>query len=195
MNEPQIQSAAISEEDGWFNDRLFSTRTVLLNVPLDETAVRRVSQSLFILSGADSSLPIDLIISSYGGQDASAFALYDLLKFLPAPVRCIATGIVGGVAAVTYCAVPVERRLSLANTKFLLHQPQSGRVGSTADLEVAAQELMRVRDRQHAILAEATGKSIQDIGKDTQRKKWLDVEEAIEYGLVSRVLSSRADLE
>jgi ATP-dependent Clp protease protease subunit len=192
--ETYIQSASASEEDGWFNDRLFSTRTVLLNVPLDEKAVRRVSQSLFILSGADAKSPIDLIISSYGGQDASAFALYDLLKFLPTPVRCIATGIVGGVAAVTYCAVPVERRLSLPNTKFLLHQPQSGRVGSTADLEVAAHELMRVRDRQHELLAAATGKTIEQIGTDTQRKKWLDVEEAIEYGLVSRVLNTRADL-
>ena len=189
-----VQSAAGSEEDGWFNDRLFSTRTVLLNVPVDEKAVRRVAQSLFILSGADEKLPIDLIVSSYGGQDASAFALYDLLKFLPAPVRCIATGIVGGVAAVTYCAVPVERRLSLPNTKFLLHQPQSGRVGSTADLEVAAHELMRVRDRQHEILASATGKTVEQIGKDTQRKKWLDVDEAISYGLVSKVLRSRADL-
>ena len=189
-----LQSANSTEEDGWFNDRLFTTRTVLLNVPLDESAVRRVAQSLFILSGADSSKPIDLIISSYGGQDASAFALHDLLQFLPAPVRCIATGIVGGVAAVTYCAVPLERRLSLANTKFLLHQPQSGRVGSTADLEVAAHELMRVRDRQHELLAAATQKSVEQIAKDTQRKKWLDVDEAISYGLVSRVIRSRADL-
>ncbi|MFT5431467.1 MAG: ATP-dependent Clp protease protease subunit [Myxococcota bacterium] len=198
--EPLVEMPVLSdsngrgEEDNWFNDRLFATRTVLLNSQIDGEAVRRVAQSMLILESADPEAPIDLVVSSYGGSDTAGFALYDLIRFMKAPVRAIASGIVGGIAALVYVAAEKENRLALPNVRFLLHQPQRGSFGATSDLEIAASELMKTQQQIISTLAEATGQSAAQVHKDTHRKLWLDVQEAHEYGLVTRIVTRRAEL-
>lgn len=195
MNRPMAsESDGRGEEDTWFNDRLFSTRTVLLNSGIDGEAVRRVAQSLLILQSADPKAPIDLVVSSYGGSDTAGFALYDLIRFIDTPVRCIASGIVGGIAALVYVAAEKSNRLALPNVRFLLHQPQRGSFGATSDLEIAAKELFKTQDSLINTLAEATGQTPEQVKKDTHRKLWLDVEEAREYGLVDRIIRRRDEL-
>lgn len=173
---------------------LEKTRTLMLGATVDGESVKRLAEGLIILEAMDPDAPVNLIINSYGGHESSAFAAYDLIRFVRPPIRCIATGVAGGVAALVYCAVPKERRFATPSTAFLLHQPFSGSLGSASDIELAAAELAKVRRRVLEALSSACGQSVDRIERDTRRKLTLDTEEAHAYGLVGKIITGRAEL-
>lgn len=182
-----------SEQSRWFNERLFKTRTILLTGGVDFELAGLVNQSLLMLA-AESDAPIDLIVNSGGGSVTGGLSIYDTIRFVRPRVRCIAAGMTGSIAAVLYCAVSKEDRLSLPNTRFLLHQPLTGAMGQASDLEVEAKEVLKIRARIHKLLSDATGLAVEAIAKDTARDFWMDAPAAVEYGLVGRIITRRDEL-
>ena len=144
---------------------------------------------------ADSDEPIRMYIDSPGGDVEAGFAIFDMIRFINAPVTLIGMGLVASAAALILLAVPKERRLALPNSQYLIHQPMSGIKGVATDIEIHAQELAKTRAKLNKIISDATGKDIEQVTKDTDRDYWLNAEEAISYGLVDRIVSKRADVK
>jgi len=144
---------------------------------------------------AQSTEPISIFINSQGGHVESGDTVHDVIRFVRSPVRMIGTGWVASAGALIYVAVPRERRFSLPHTRFLLHQPWGGAQGSAADVEIEAREILRMRERLNRIFAERTGQPLEKIEEDTRRNFWLSATEAMEYGLVGRIIETADDLK
>ena len=143
---------------------------------------------------ADSAEAIDIIVSSPGGHLESGDTIHDLIRFVRAPVRMIGSGWVGSAATHVYLAVPRDRRFCLPNTRFLIHQPSGGIGGKAADIAIQAREIMLARQRIAALIARETDKPLETVLKDIERDYWLSAQEAIDYGLVGRIIQGREEL-
>lgn len=172
---------------------LFKSRTILLTGGIDFKQARSVCERLLALS-AESNDPILLIISSPGGHVESGDMIHDMIKFVSAPVKVLGSGWVASAGALIYSAAKKENRYSLPNTRFLLHEPRGGVGGQATDVEIQAREIIKMRQRLNQIFAEATGKSLEQIKKDTDRDFWMSAQEAVEYGLVSKIVRNRNEI-
>lgn len=138
---------------------------------------------------SESKEPITLLVHSPGGHVESADTIFDMIRFIEAPVTVLGTGWVASAGALIFVAAEKSRRLCLPNTRFLLHQPLGGVGGPATDVEIEARQITLMRKRLNRIFSEATGQSLDRIMKDTDRNYWLCAEEACEYGLVDRIVS------
>jgi ATP-dependent Clp protease protease subunit len=172
---------------------LFQARVVMLTGEINDIQARRVTERLFALA-ADSSKPITFVISSPGGHVESGDMIHDAIKFVDAPVQMLGTGWVASAGALIYCAAPRERRFCLPNTRFLLHEPRGGVGGMASDVEIQAREILRMRERLNQIFAAATGQSAEKIKRDVDRDYWMQAQEAVDYGLVGRIVKSQSEL-
>lgn len=152
-----------------------------------EVAARVVAQLLALAD--DDEKPITMVVSSPGGHVESGDSIYDVVRFIRPRVRMIGSGWVASSAALVYVGVPREDRFCLPNTRFLLHQPWGGVSGTAADVEIEADQILRMRERVNRIFAAQTGQSVERIEEDTRRNFWMDAEEALGYGLVGRVVA------
>lgn len=175
--------------------RLFSQRKVLVFGAINDKVARDVTGRLLALAG-DSDKPIDVYINSPGGHVESGDTIHDMIRFVDdiAPVRVIGTGWVASAGALIYLAGAKERRYSLPNTRFLLHQPMGGVRGPATDIAIEAREIVKMRERINHIIARETGQPYEKVARDTDRNYWMDTEEAVAYGMVGRVISSARDL-
>jgi ATP-dependent Clp protease protease subunit len=174
-------------------ERFLKTRTVLLTGEIDKEQGERFIRQLLLLESLSDDA-IDVYIDSPGGDVDAGFAIFDMIRFVKPPVRIVGMGLVASAAALILLAVPKERRLALPNSHYLIHQPLSGIRGVATEIEIHARELEKTRERINRIIADATGQSIERIAKDTDRDYWMNAEEALAYGLVSRIGQSRGDL-
>jgi len=194
MNEEQGPASQLSEraQPTAVERRLYEARTVLvfgeINMPLAE----RVSAQLLALA-SENQRPVRVLINSPGGHVESGDTIYDVLRFIEPEVTILGTGWVASAGALIFAAVPRERRLSLPNTRFMLHQPSGGAGGPASDIEIEAQQILSVRARLNRIFAEATGQSLEKIARDTERNHWLDAREALSYGLVGRIIERASE--
>jgi ATP-dependent Clp protease protease subunit len=174
-------------------ERFLKTRTILLSGEINkETSERFIRQLLLLESlGAE---PVTVLIDSPGGDVDAGYAIFDMIRFVAAPVRIVGMGLVASAAALILLAVPKDRRLGLPNSHYLIHQPLSGIRGVATEIEIHARELEKTRERVNLVIADATGQSIERVRKDTDRDFWMNAEEAIAYGLIERVAAKRADL-
>ena len=172
---------------------LFDARQVLIVGQITMELARDVCQRLFALAQASDD-PITVVVSSPGGHVESGDMIHDTIKFIKPKVTIVGMGWVASAGALIYVSVPKERRVCTSNTRFLLHQPSGGAGGQASDIEIQAREIIRMRDRLNKIFAEATGLSVEKIEKDTDRDHWMSVDEALEYGLVGKVVANAADL-
>lgn len=172
---------------------LFKSRTILLTGGIDFKQARAVSERLLALS-AENDDPILLVISSPGGHVESGDMIHDMIKFVSAPVKVLGTGWVASAGALIYSAAKKENRYSLANTRYLLHEPRGGVGGQATDVEIQAREIIKMRERLNRIFADATGKSLEQIKKDTDRDFWMSAEEARDYGLVGKIVRTRNEI-
>ena len=175
--------------------RLFDQRKVLIFGPINDKIARDVTGRLLALAGA-SDKPIDLYVNSPGGHVESGDTIHDMIRFVDAiaPVRMIGTGWVASAGALIFVAGKKERRYCLPNTRFLLHQPMGGVRGPAVDIDIEAREIIKMRERLNRLFARETGQTYEKISKDTDRNYWLGADEAIEYGLVSRIVETAAEL-
>lgn len=172
---------------------LFDARHVMVVGDIHMEMAKRVCSQLLALSHASQD-PITLWVNSPGGHVESGDMIHDMLGFLSCPVRVIGSGWIASAGALIYLGVPKEQRFALPNSRFLLHQPSGGMQGSAVDIEIQAREIIKMKERLNCIIAEATGQPISRVREDTERDYWLDVDEAISYGIVSRVIRSIRDL-
>lgn len=170
---------------------LYKSRTVLIFGEIDMRLAERVTAQLLALSN-DSDADIRVIVNSPGGHVESGDTIHDMITFCGPKVKMIGTGWVASAGAHIYLGAPKENRLCLPNTRFLLHQPSGGVRGQASDIEIEAEEIVKMRERVNRMIARETGQPYEKVVKDTIRNFWMGAEKAKEYGIVSRIIS-RAD--
>jgi ATP-dependent Clp protease, protease subunit len=186
-------TAPIDPRSTFLEEKTFRSRTVLIFGTITDATAAEAARQLIALD-ADSAEPIDVIVSSPGGHLESGDTIHDLIRFIRAPVRMIGSGWVGSAATHVYLAAPRERRFCLPNTRFLIHQPSGGIGGKAADIAIQAQEIVRARQRIAELIARETGKPLEMVLEHIERDYWLSAQEAIDYGLVGRIVRARAEL-
>src|SRR5580692_8883668 len=191
--ESPIPAAPADSRSVFLEEKAFKSRTVLIFGTITDVTAAEAARRLIALD-ADSSEPIDVIVSSPGGHLESGDTIHDLVRFVRAPIRMIGSGWVGSAATHVYLAAPRERRFCLPNTRFLIHQPSGGAGGSASDIEIQARELVRARERIAGVIARETGRSLASVLADIDRDRWMSAEEAIEYGLVSKIITQQGEL-
>ncbi len=174
-------------------DRLLKTRSLLLSGEINKDSADKIIKDMLVLE-SEGNDPIWIFINSPGGDVDAGFAIYDMARFVSCPVYMIGMGLVASAAALILLAVPAERRIGLPNSSYLIHQPLSEMRGNATEIEIHAQQLDKMKAKLNALIAEATGKSLEVVSKDTDRDHWLDASEALSYGLVSRIVDSREKL-
>ena len=172
---------------------LFKSRSIFIYGGITQELAQKVSAQLVALAEA-SDEDIRIYVNSPGGHVESGDSIHDMIKFIKPKVIIIGTGWVASAGALIFVSVPKERRLCLPNTRFLLHQPSGGTRGMASDIEIQAREIIKMNERLNKIFAAATGQSIEKIAKDTDRDYWLSAEEAKDYGLVSRIVTSQSEI-
>jgi ATP-dependent Clp protease, protease subunit len=172
--------------------RLLNDRIIFLGTPVDDQVANAIIAQLLHLESEDPEQDINLYINSPGGSVTAGLAVYDTMRFINADVATTALGMAASISAVLLSAGKKGKRNVLPNTRILLHQPwtQGGPGGQASDVEIQARELVRTKRRMNEILAEATGQSFEKIERDTDRDYIMGAEEAVEYGVVDRVVSS-----
>jgi ATP-dependent Clp protease protease subunit len=175
--------------------RLLEDRIVFIGSPIDDGVANSVIAQLLFLQKENKSQDINLFLNTPGGSVTAGLAIYDTMQYVKNDVSTICVGQAASMAAVLMSSGAAGKRYALPNSKFLIHQPwASGLGGQTADIEIHAKDMLKVRERLNAILARHTGQPIERIAKDTDRDYILEAEDARAYGLVDAIFKSRDDL-
>jgi len=174
--------------------KLFEARAVVICGEIQSEMARCVVEQFLALSAASPD-DITLYLHSPGGHVESGDTIHDILRFIQPRTNIVGTGWVASAGAHIYLAVPREQRFCLPNTRFLLHQPAGGFGGRATDLEIEAEEILRMRARLNRTIADQTGQPLKKVEKDTERNFWMSAEAAKEYGLVGRIISSVTELK
>lgn len=170
---------------------LLKTRTILLSGEINKDTADSTIKKLLLLEADDSEKPIWLYINSPGGEVDSGFAIYDMIRFVKPVVNILGIGLVASAAALIFVSVPKERRFALSHSSYLIHQPLASMKGVASDVEIYAEKLNKIKKEINKVIAEATGKTEDEVALHTDRDYWLTADEAIKYGLVSKVLEKR----
>ncbi len=171
----------------------FKSRYVLVFGEIDDKLALATCRRLLALS-EDSDAPITMLISSPGGHVESGDAIHDMIRFVRAPVTTVGSGWVASAGAHIFLAPPKERRLCLPNTRFMIHQPAGGAGGQASDIAIQAKEILRTRERIARVIAAQTGRPYDSVVTDMERDFWMSAPEAVEYGIVSRVITQQSEI-
>jgi ATP-dependent Clp protease, protease subunit len=169
--------------------RLLADRIIFLGMPVDDQIANIVMAQLLHLESEDPEQDVNIYINSPGGSVTAGLAIYDTMRFIRCDVATTALGMAASMGAFLLAAGTKGKRNALPNTRILLHQPSGGLAGQVSDVEIHARELMRTKQKMNELLAEMTGQSVEKIERDTDRDYMLGAEDAVEYGLIDRVVS------
>ena len=179
-------------KDGLY-EKILKTRSILLSGEINKESADKFIKDLLVLEG-ESGEPIKVFINSPGGDVDAGFAIYDMVRFVSCPVIMVGMGLIASAASLVLLAVPAELRVGLPNSSYLIHQPLSEMKGNATDIEIHALQLEKIKEKLNRIISEATGTDIVTVASDTDRDHWLDAEQALAYGLISRIVKSREEL-
>ncbi len=168
--------------------RLLMDRIVFLGTPIDDNVANIIIAQLLFLDAEDPEKDIYIYLNSPGGSVYSGLAIYDTIQHLRAPVATYCVGMAASMAAVLMACGAKGKRNALPNSRLMIHQPSSGAQGTASDIEIAAKEIVYTRERLNEILAKHTGQTVERIRKDVDRDRFMSPVEAVEYGLIDRVL-------
>jgi ATP-dependent Clp protease, protease subunit len=171
--------------------RLLMDRIVFLGSPINDDVANIIVAQLLFLDAEDPDREIFMYINSPGGSVYAGLAIYDTMQHLRAPVGTYCIGMAASMAAILVAAGAKGKRMALPNSRIMIHQPSSGTRGTAADIEIAAREILDVRERLNRILSEATGQTVEQVAKDVERDRFMSPEEAVTYGLLDRVVVGR----
>jgi ATP-dependent Clp protease protease subunit len=171
--------------------RLLQQRIVFLGTPVSDDVANVVMAQLLHLESEDPDKDIAIYINSPGGSITALFAIYDTMEFIKCDVQTICMGQAASAAAVLLAAGTKGKRLALPNSRVLLHQPSGGAEGQSSDIEIQANEILRMRDLLDGILSEKTGQTVERIRRDTDRDFILTAQQALDYGLIDAIITSR----
>jgi ATP-dependent Clp protease protease subunit len=173
--------------------KMLKTRTILLSGEIKKDLAERTIRQLLLMEDMGNE-PIRIFIDSPGGDADAGYAIFDMIRFVSPPVWTIGMGLVASAAAIIQLAAPRERRVGLSNSHYLIHQPLSGIRGVATDIEIHARELDKLREKINRLISEETGANFEQVEKDTDRDFWMNAEEAVRYGLISRIIVRRGEL-
>ncbi|GAA0535820.1 ATP-dependent Clp protease protease subunit [Rhizomicrobium palustre] len=172
---------------------LFKSRTVLIFGEVDMKMAERVSAQLLALASENKD-DIKVVINSPGGHVEAGDTMHDMLRYIGPRVKVIGTGWVASAGAHIFLGAHKDSRFCLPNTRFLLHQPLGGVRGQATDIEIEAEEIIKMRERLNRIIARETGQPLERILADTERNFWMGAQAAVEYGLVTKVITNASEL-
>lgn len=175
------------------SDKLLKTRSLLISGEINKEMADRFIKDLLILENENND-PVKVFIDSPGGDVDAGFAIYDMIRFVNCEVTLIGMGLVASAAALILLAVPSERRIGLPNSSYLIHQPLSEMRGTATEIEIHAKLLENTKDKLNKLISEATGKPLDKVKEDTDRDYWLNADEAMTYGLISRIVTKRSEV-
>lgn len=174
--------------------RLLNDRIIVLSDEVNSQTASLVIAQLLFLEGQDSEKDISLYINSPGGSVTDGLAIYDTMQYIKCDVSTICIGMAASMGAFLLSSGTKGKRIALPNSSILIHQPLiggHGLTGQTTDIEIAAKNLVQTKERLNRILAENCGRTVEELARDTDRDNWLTAEEALEYGLVDKVIDKR----
>jgi ATP-dependent Clp protease protease subunit len=172
--------------------RLLKERVIFLVGPVNDQSANLIVAQLLFLESENPDKDISLYINSPGGSVSAGMAIYDTMQFIKPDVSTLCTGLAASMGAFLLAAGAKGKRFSLPNSRVMIHQPLGGAQGQAADIEIQAREILYLRERLNAILAEKTGREIEQIARDTDRDNFMSAEQAVDYGMIDKVLHSRA---
>ncbi len=184
---------ANEEASAGLMQKMMKTRTILLSGEVDKNLAERVVRQLLLLE-SESDEPVRMFIDSPGGDADAGFAIFDMMRFITPRVITVGMGLVASAGALILLGAAKEDRVALPNSHYLIHQPLSGMRGVATDIEIHAAEIEKMRVRINALISDETGQELSKVEKDTDRDFWMSAGEAVEYGLVSRIVKGRAEL-
>ncbi|MFT5432347.1 MAG: ATP-dependent Clp protease protease subunit [Myxococcota bacterium] len=173
------------------------SRTLLFSSAVTSTSVRDMTDRLLALEADSPDAPITIILNSPGGSVLDGYSLVDMIRFVRPQIRMVGAGLIASMGISLLLAVDKQYRYSLPNARFMLHQPRFGGkvLGSISDLEIEATEMVKMKDKSNEEIAKATGQSVEKIANDTRRDLWLSADEALDYGLVCKIIESTTEIE
>jgi ATP-dependent Clp protease, protease subunit len=183
----------IEKTEGIAEQFSFKSRFVLVFGEINHSMARMTCERLIALA-QESEAPISVLVSSPGGHVESGDAIHDMIRFVRAPVTTIGTGWVASAGTNIFLAAPKNRRVCLPNTRFMIHQPGGGLGGQATDIAIQAKEILRTRARVARVISKETGQPLEKVLSDMERDFWMSAEEAVEYGIVSRIIQRHQEL-
>ena len=174
---------------------LMDARTILISDPVDHKLTAKVMSQLLFLDHQDAEAPIKIFINSPGGSVYDGFAIYDMIRLVRPKVVIISAGLSASAATVIMLAAEKEDRLALPNARIMIHQPSMQFQGAAEDVRRTADEVLKIKAKLNKMYADETGQSIEKVREDTDRDYWLSPDEAVEYGLISRVVHGFDDID
>ena len=173
--------------------RLLKERVIFLVGPVNDHTANLVVAQLLFLESENPEKDISLYINSPGGSVSAGLAIYDTMQFIKPDVSTLCTGLAASMGAFLLAAGAKGKRFSLPNSRIMIHQPLGGASGQASDIEIQAREILYLRERLNTILSEKTGQNMDQIGRDTDRDNFMSAEQAVEYGMIDKVLTHRAE--
>jgi len=173
--------------------RMLKTRTILISGEINKDLAEKTIRQLLLLEDMSAD-PIRIFIDSPGGDADAGYAIFDMIRFIKPQVWTIGMGLVASAAALIMLAAPKDRRVGLPNSHYLIHQPLSGIRGVATDIEIHAKELEKLREKINRLISDETGNPAAQVEKDTDRDYWMTASEAVDYGLINKVISKREEI-
>ncbi len=175
--------------------KMLETRTIVISDSIDSKTAEKIIKQMLLLEQMKADAEIVILLNSPGGEINSGFAIYDMLAFISCPIATIVVGLAASMGSILSLAGDDGRRFALPNAKIMIHQPLiMGAEGQTTDLEIQSAQIIKSRKLIAEMYAEKAGKSANQVLKDMDRDHWLTAEEAVDYGLIDRIIAKRSDL-
>lgn len=186
-----IEQSSLGERSYDIYSRLLKDRIILLSGEINDDVASSVVAQLLFLAAQDSEKDIALYINSPGGSVTAGMAIFDTMNFIKPDVSTICVGMAASMGAFLLASGTKGKRFSLPNSEILIHQPLGGAQGQATEIQIAAEHIIKIREKMNRILSERTGKPVEQIKLDTERDKYMFAEEALEYGLIDKIIEKQ----
>lgn len=190
-NEAEVEKN--EKENNLFMEKMLKSRTIFICGEINQKLAETVCTQLLLLEQMGDE-PIKVFINSQGGHVEAGDTIHDMIKFIKPEVIMIGTGWVASAGITIYLAAEKENRYSLPNTRYMIHQPLGGFQGQATDIGIEAEEILRVRKRINTIISNASGQPMEKVQRDTDRNYWMSAEEAVNYGIVNKIITNRNEI-
>ena len=194
INETNEEKKNKTNDDDALMQKFLNTRQIILAGEINKELSEKIVRQLLLMESLSATKPIYIYIDSPGVDADAGFAIFDMIRFIKAPVYTIGMGLVASAASIILLAASKERRFGMPNSHYLIHQPLSGIKGVATEIEIHAKELEKMRVKINKLIAEETGTDEKKVAKDTDRDCWLNAKESVEYGLISKIAKNRKDI-
>ena len=175
-------------------EKLMKSRTIMITDVITKRLAQRTIAQLLILEQEDPEKEIKVFINSPGGDADAGFAIYDMMKFIKPKIKNICAGVAASAAVIILLGTGKESRVSLPNSRILIHQPSTGVHGTASDIQIEASEILKCREKINRMISDETNREFEKVENDTRRNYWMSAEEAVKYGLISKIIQTHSDL-